>query len=124
MLYCDYDTYTAMGGAMSAEQYGVWGPRASRKLDELTLGRAEGHAADLKTELEDACSQMADAMLQQSNARSRSAGGLLTAASNDGYSESYAAVGAAGRAAAGALYDILSDSLGTDPYGLLYRGCC
>ena len=137
MLYCDYDTYTAMGGAMSAEQYGVWGPRASRKIDELTgagtadhiadvltLGRAEGHAADLKTELEDACSQMADAMLQQSNARSRSAGGLLTAASNDGYSESYAAVGAAGRAAAGALYDILSDSLGTDPYGLLYRGCC
>ena len=102
MLYCDYDTYTAMGGAMSAEQYGVWGPRASRKIDELTLGRAEGHAADLKTELEDACSQMADAMLQQS----------------------YAAVGAAGRAAAGALYDILSDSLGTDPYGLLYRGCC
>ena len=124
MLYCDYDTYAAMGGAMSAEQYGVWGPRASRKIDELTLGRAEGHAADLKTELEDACSQMADAMLQQSNARSRSAGGLLTAASNDGYSESYAAVGAAGRAAAGALYDILSDSLGTDPYGLLYRGCC
>ena len=103
MLYCDYDTYAAMGGAMSAEQYGVWGPRASRKIDELTLGRAEGHAADLKTELEDACSQMADAMLQQSNARSRSAGGLLTAASNDGYSESYAAVGAAGRAAAGAL---------------------
>lgn len=124
MLYCDYDTYSAMGGAMSAEQYGVWGPRASRKIDELTLGRAEGHAADLKTELEYACSQMADAMLQQSNARSRSAGGLLTAASNDGYSESYAAVGAAGRAAAGALYDILSDSLGTDPYGLLYRGCC
>ena len=49
---------------------------------------------------------------------------IFTAASNDGYSESYAAVGAAGRAAAGALYDILSDSLGTDPYGLLYRGCC
>ena len=56
MLYCDYDTYSAMGGTMSAEQYGLWGPRASRKIDELTLGRAEGHAADLKTELEDACS--------------------------------------------------------------------
>ena len=50
MLYCDYDTYSAMGGTMSAEQYGLWGPRASRKIDELTLGRAEGHAADLKTD--------------------------------------------------------------------------
>lgn len=42
MLYCDYDTYSAMGGTMSAEQYGLWGPRASRKIDELTLGRARG----------------------------------------------------------------------------------
>lgn len=124
MLYCDYDTYSTMGGAMSAEQYGVWGPRASRKIDELTLGRAEGHAADLETELAEACGQMADAMLQQSKARSRSAGGVLTAASNDGYSESYAAVETSGRASARALYDILSDSLGADPYGLLYRGCC
>ena len=26
--------------------------------------------------------------------------------------------------AGGTTYDSLSDSLGTDPYGLLYRGCC
>ena len=25
MLYCDYDTYSAMGGTMSAEQYGFGG---------------------------------------------------------------------------------------------------
>ena len=31
MLYCDYDTYSAMGGTMSAEQYGLWGPRAAPK---------------------------------------------------------------------------------------------
>ena len=45
MLYCDYDTYSAMGGTMSAEQYGLWGPRASRKIDELTLGRADAALA-------------------------------------------------------------------------------
>lgn len=53
MLYCDYDTYSAMGGTMSAEQYGLWGPRASRKIRRADPPRAEGHAADLETELAD-----------------------------------------------------------------------
>ena len=46
MLYCDYDTYSAMGGTMSAEQYGLWGPRASRKIDELTLGLSLIHISE------------------------------------------------------------------------------
>lgn len=123
MLYCDYDAYTAAGGTMTQQQYGVWGPRASRKIDELTLGRAEGHARDLAAELADACGQMADAMLRQAGARANSAGGLLASASNDGYSETYAAA-TGGQGAARELYGILSDALGADLKGLLYRGCC
>ena len=87
MLYCDYDTYSAMGGTMSAEQYGLWGPRASRKIDELTLGRAEGHAADLETELADACAQMADAMQRLAAAKVAAPG--LSSVNVDGYTESY-----------------------------------
>lgn len=120
MLYCDYATYSAAGGSMSAEQYSVWGPRASRKIDELTLGRAEGHAADLKTELADACGQMADAMKAQAYARTASAG--LAGVNVDGYSESYIAPADLTRAAKRTLYGILSDALGTDGYGLLYAG--
>ena len=87
MLYCDYDTYSAMGGTMSAEQYGLWGPRASRKIGELTLGRAEGHAADLETELADACAQMADAMQRLAAAKVAAPG--LSSVNVDGYTESY-----------------------------------
>ena len=122
MLYCDYDTYAAMGGAMSAEQYGVWGPRASRKIDELTLGSAEGHAADLKTELEDACSQMADAMLRLAAAKIAAPG--LSSVNVDGYIESYMNPTELARTAGHTLYSILSDALGPDRYGLLYRGMC
>lgn len=122
MLYCDYDAYTAAGGSMTEQQYGAWGPRASRKIDELTLGRAERHAEDLAAELADACGQMADAMLRQAQARASCAGGLLASASNDGYSETYA-TGAVAQKAARELYGILSDALGADPKGLLYRGC-
>ena len=124
MLYCDYDTYTANGGTMSAQQYGIWGQRASRKIDELTLGRAEAHAAELKAELADACGLMADAMLRQADIMRSSSGGMLTGANNDGYSESYAAGSNARRSASRELLGILSDALGVDKCNLLYKGCC
>ena len=122
MLYCDYDTYSAMGGTMSAEQYGLWGPRASRKIDELTLGRAEGHAADLETELADACAQMADAMQRLAAAKIAAPG--LSSVNVDGYIESYMNPTELARTAGHTLYSILSDALGPDRYGLLYRGMC
>lgn len=120
MLYCDYAGYIAAGGTMSAEQYSLWGPRASRKIDELTLARAEGHAADLETELADACAQMADAMQRLATARMDVPG--LSSVNVDGYIESYINPAELERAAERTLYGILSDALGTDRYGLLYAG--
>ena len=115
MLYCDYDTYSAMGGTMSAEQYGLWGPRASRKIDELTLGRAEGHAADLEMELADAMQRLAAAKVAAPG---------LSSVNVDGYTESYMNPTELARTAGHTLYSILSDALGPDRYGLLYRGMC
>ena len=100
----------------------MWGPRASRKIDELTLGRAEGHAADLETELADACAQMADVMQRLAAAKIAAPG--LSSVNVDGYIESYMNPTELARTAGHTLYSILSDALGPDRYGLLYRGMC
>lgn len=121
MPYCDYETYTDRGGQMTAQQYGVWGPRASRKIDELTLGRASAHRGDCAEELADACAQLAD-LLFQTEKRRIGAGLLLTGAATDGASETYLAGAQASRAVERAAWDILAGVLGGDPFGLLYRG--
>lgn len=120
MLYCDYRSYVRMGGLMTEEQYQIWGSRATRKIDQLTMGRAQAHKLYLAGELADACGQMADAMQRQAAARASSASGLLAGASTDGYSERYSAGNS--RAAERELYRLLADALGNDSYGLLYAG--
>ena len=122
MLYCDYKTYTDRGGQMTAQQYGIWGPRASRKIDELTLGRAAAHAGDCAAELADACVQLADLLLLSDEKRRSGAGLLLTGATTDGASESYLTGAQAARAVEMAVWNILAGALGSDPFGLLYRG--
>ncbi|WP_418710695.1 hypothetical protein [Allofournierella sp.] len=122
MLYCNYETYTAQGGRMTAQQYGVWGPRASRKIDELTLGRAPAHAQDCAEELADACAQLADLLLLQESRRQAGAGLLVASATTDGASETYLTGAQAARAVEQAAWDILAGALGGDPFGLLYRG--
>lgn len=121
MLYCDYETYTAQGGRMTAEQYGVWGPRASRKIDELTLGRAAAHAVDCAEALADACARMADSLQFQAGAMAARAGGVQSE-NNDGYSVSYGDARSALQAAEAEARTILQSALGADPCGLLYRG--
>lgn len=127
MIYCDYQTYQAMGGAMTEQDFVVWSVRASRKIDRLTMGRAVRYAEVLADELACACAQMADAMRQRSQVLEASYGGALASANNDGYSESYAAGLADAQQTAAfdtRLRGILADCLGDDPYNLLYRGVC
>ena len=102
----------ASGGAGTADHI----------ADVLTLGRAEGHAADLETELADACAQMADVMQRLAAAKIAAPG--LSSVNVDGYIESYMNPTELARTAGHTLYSILSDALGPDRYGLLYRGMC
>lgn len=122
MIYCTYEEYTAKGGSMCLEEFQVWSLRASRKIDNLTMGRADKYASELKDELADACCQMADIMKQAADYRR--SGGTLASASNDGYSESYRTPTEVEQSLQSALCQILSDALGNDPYNLLYRGVC
>lgn len=122
MIYCDSDRYMDYGGPLDEDDYRtrLWLERASRVIDRITLGRAAVYAEDLEEELADACARIADLLAGQENARRSSAWGVLTSASNDGYSESYAAV--SGISTDAQARAILADCLGEDRYGLLYRG--
>ena len=121
MLYCDYDAYRSLGGQAEESEITHWLLRASRKIDQLTYGRAEGHTSDLAEELEDACAKIAEAMRTASGARDDGMRGLASV-SNDGASESYSAYGDAMQAQEREYYRILRDALGMDEYGLLYAG--
>lgn len=118
-MYCTFDRYKALGGGMSEEQYGVYGPRAARRIDDLTQGRAARFADTLAAELAQANADMAD-LLAASGHCGAAAG--LTGFSNDGYSEQYADAKTARRALNAALADALREALGADPCGLLWQG--
>lgn len=127
MNYCDCDRYLGYGGLLDtgdllkdADIVQIWTERASRVIDRITLGRATRYADELTEELADACARIADLLAGQETARRSSAWGVLTSASNDGYSESYAAVSGSDTDAQARA--ILADCLGDDRYGLLYRG--
>lgn len=117
-----YCTIPPAGCTLSDEDFALWTIRASRVIDRLTLGQAEAHAKDLAEELSDACGQMAVLMAQADAAATKTAAGLLASASNDGYSESYRTWQEGVSALSARLWAILRDSLGADPYGLLYQG--
>lgn len=125
MLYCDYDTYAAAGGTMTAEQFAIWAPRASGCIDRLTLGRAKRYAKDeaIAPQLADACARIVDIMANAANAAARGAG-LVSAATTDGYSETFIdAAQLHRRMYADAMY-ALRDALGADEQNLLYGGVC
>lgn len=125
MLYCDYAAYQQHGGLMSDKDFSAWVSRASRKIDQLTYGRAAAAVAahpELKEPLADACTQIADLLQQTSSSMAAAARGVVSA-TTDGYSESYAAGGTAA-ALNRSCRAVLADALGSDPYNLLYAGVC
>lgn len=120
MMYCDYETYVDRGGTMESDAWEIWGSRASRKIDQLTHGRAERCSKAQSSELADACAQIADIIAQADTARRRSLG--ISSASTDGYSETYADPAQTDQAIERACYSALANALGEDLYGLLYAG--
>ena len=122
MLYCTYEQYREAGGTLDEAAFDTLCARASRLIDRHTFGRAEPHAracAGCAARLADACVQIVDAM---SAAQSACAVPGASSVSNDGYSVTFASGALSERLAAEA-QSILSNALGSDPHGLLYRGC-
>lgn len=122
MLYCTYDQYRTAGGTLDEAAFDTLCAQASRLIDRHTFGRAEPHAgacAGCAALLADACVQIVDAM---SAAQSACAVPGASSVSNDGYSVTFASGTLSERLAAEA-QSILSNALGNDPHGLLYRGC-
>jgi len=122
MLYCTYDQYQTAGGTLDEAAFTPLCFRASKLIDRATFGRAESHAgvcAGCAALLADACVQIVDAM---SAAQSACAVPGASSVSNDGYSVTFASGALSERLAAEA-QGILSNALGNDPHGLLYRGC-
>lgn len=114
----DYDFYRALGGTLDQEDFTrlVW--KAWAYLEALTLGRVNGTlpvAADKKVKR--CCCALIDEYANQDK------GGEVVSASNDGYTESYAA---SGKTPDQRLYTIATIHLTTT--GLLYSGiggaCC
>ena len=122
MLYCTYEQYQTAGGTLDEAAFDTLSARASRLIGRHTFGRAEPHAracAGCAALLADACVQIVDAM---SAAQSACAVPGASSVSNDGYSVTFASGALSERLAAEA-QSILSNALGNDPHGLLYRGC-
>ena len=118
-MYCPFDMYKTMGGSMTEEQYRVYGFRAAREIDALTLGRAERPADHLYKELARANAAIAGILMSAGEARRRGAAGIASA-NTDGFSESYGAVDC--KALRASTLAVLQECLGSDPEGLLYRG--
>ena len=121
MLYCTYDQYAAAGGTLDEAPFAPLAARASRLIDRMTFGRAEGHAAACEgcaEALADACIQIIAANAVQSACTPPG----VSSVSNDGVSMTFTSSALAERLAAEA-QAILANTLGSDSHGLLYRGC-
>ena len=126
MIYCTYSQYTAAGGTLEEAAFTPLCVRASKLIDRLTFGRAEAHAMVCERcagDLRLAAVQIIT-LLGQTEAVKTSTGYApgVSSVNNDGYAVTFADGALAERTAAEAR-NILAECLGSDPHGLLYRGC-
>lgn len=126
MLYCTYDDYQAAGGILEQDAFAPLCVRASKLIDRMTFGRAEAHAMACERcagDLRLAAVQIVT-LLGQTETVKTSTGYApgVSSISNDGYAVTFADGALAERTASEAR-SVLAESLGSDPHGLLYRGC-
>ena len=126
MLYCTYDDYQAAGGTLEQDAFAPLCVRTSKLIDRLTFGRAEAHAMTCERcagDLRLAAVQIVT-LLGQTEAAKTSTGYApgVSSISNDGYAVTFTDGALAERTASEAR-SILAECLGSDPHGLLYRGC-
>lgn len=122
MLYCTYDQYTAVGGAVPETAFGVLCSRASRLIEAATFGRAESHVAGCercRDALADACAQIIN-LLAAASAVGAAPG--ASSVSNDGYSVTFGSNASVSTATRQEAAELIRTALGNDPHDLLYRG--
>lgn len=130
MTYCGYATYTLYypEDQELTKSFSGLAVRASGLIDRATMGRTGELFAMLDEDDETsqaislACATIVNALWQQEKAKGKTAGGAVTSANTDGYSESYASPDVSRSALQNTVRDVLAECLGADPYGLLYRG--
>lgn len=126
MLYCTYAQYQAVGGTLDEAAFTPLCFRASRLIDRYTFGRAEAHAkgcTDCADALAVACAAIAQSLERAEAARAATgyAPGVASV-NNDGFAVAFSEGALAEKQAAEA-QSVLASCLGSDPHGLLYRGC-
>lgn len=113
----DYDLYLWFGGSLDQEDFARLSWKAWAYLEALTLGRVNGALpAAVEKKVKQCCCALVDEYAAQEK------GGEVVSASNDGYTESYAA---SGKTPDQRLASIASIHLAAT--GLLYTGmggCC
>lgn len=82
-----YEQYTQAGGKLSEGDYGLFAQRAWAYLDTLTLGKAALVTGQALKKVAQCCFALTDEMSRES------AGGEVSSATNDGYSETYVTSG-------------------------------
>ena len=126
MLYCPYEQYKAGGGTLDEAAFEPLCFRASKLIDRYTFGRAAAHAAncaDCRDALAAACTDIVKSLARSADAAASTgyAPGI-SSVSNDGFSVTFSD-GALAEHQAAQARSILTGCLGSDPHGLLYRGC-
>ena len=114
----DYELYRSLGGTLSQEDFKRLSWKAWAYLDALTMGRVnKALPASAAEKANRCCCALVDEYAAQEK------GGEVISASNDGYTESYAA---SGKTPDQRLYSIATTFLATT--GMLYSGiggtCC
>ena len=121
-MYADYDYYkNTYRGRMGEDDFAVCGAAASRLMDGVTDDRAATAPKSMAARLRDCCCEVADNRLALAQAGEATHGGLLSAANNDGYSESYTGFAAAEARLAHSAEAICTRWL-TAPVNLMYLG--
>lgn len=100
--------------------------RAYGIIDQETMGRISRLEKlmdqDTMQSLKYACAHVAVELVRQDAVSQKTEGGAVTYANTDGYMETYASHKDSRSAFRLNIRDLLRQYLGSDPYGLLYRG--
>ena len=121
MNYCTYDQYAAAGGTLDEAAFAPLAARASRLIDRMTFGRAEGPCRSVRRLCRGTGGRLHPIIDAANAMQSTCTPPGVSSVSNDGVSMTFTSGALAERLAAEA-QAILANTLGSDPHNLLYRG--
>lgn len=121
-MYADFSFYTdVFHGTMPETAFSVFGDRAADEINIRTFDAAMSAPETMKRRVAMACCAVADALFDQSQANTRTGGGAVKSANNDGYSESYSTAEETDKTIERRITAACAKWL-TFPVNLMYRG--